>query len=94
MRDSEIEEDLAGGSFLDDPRMKTIYLSKTPKERREMAEYFSDRRLLGLDGTPEKRKEAYDQFFDMEQMALGCEGCLFGIFLLIVVVAVISSLFG
>ena len=31
MRD-EIAEDLAGGSFLDDPRLKDLYLSKTPKE--------------------------------------------------------------
>ena len=94
MRDTEIDEDLADGSFLDDPRLKTIYLSKTPKERREMAAYFSERRLLGLDGTAEKRKKAYDQYFNIEQMGLGCEGCLFGIVLLVIVVIVIRALIG
>ena len=49
MKDSEIEEDLAGGSFLDDPRLKDLYLSKSPKDRREMARYFHERRVLGLD---------------------------------------------
>ena len=93
MSDSEIDEDLACGSFLDDPRLKTSYLSKTPKERREMADYFHERRLLGLDRTAKDRKEAYDEYFEIEQKCLGCEGCMFGLVLLGVAILVIRSLF-
>ena len=64
MRD-EIEEDLAGGSFLDDPRLKDLYLSKTPKERREMAGYFHELNLVGRMTAKEKKKE-YDKYFEWE----------------------------
>ena len=86
MRDSEYEEDLANGSFLDDPRLRDCYLSKSPKERRAMAGYFHERRVLGLDKTAKERKEAYDQFFKIEQMGdigEGCCGCIVAILMAI-----------
>ena len=86
MRDSEIEEDLAGGSFLDDPRLKEIYLSKSSKDRREMAMHFRERRALGLDTTAEERKQAYDHYFETRQMAdiaEGCAGCLVAVLMAI-----------
>ena len=63
MRDREIEEDLEGGSFLDDPRLKDMYLSKTPKERREMARYFHEMNLVGGRMTAKDKKKLYDKYF-------------------------------
>ena len=86
MSDSEVEEDLAGGSFLDDPRLKEIYLSKSPEGRREMAMYFRERRVLGLDKTAKERKKAYDQVFEIEQTGdifEGCFGCLVAVLMAI-----------
>lgn len=89
MRDSEIEEDLAGGSFLDDPRLKDLYLSKTPKERREMARWFHETNLYGRKLTAKERKAEYDKYFEMEQYGeifQGCGGCLFAIIMIVAII--------
>lgn len=89
MRD-EIEEDLAGGSFLDDPRLKDLYLSKTPKERREMAGYFHELNLIGRMTAKEKKKE-YDKYFEWEQYGAVFQGCVGCLFVIVMIVALLYA---
>ena len=88
MSDRETEEEFSGGSFLDDPRLRESYLSKTPKERREMAKFFHERNLSGGRRTAKEKQEIYDKYFGWEQYGAafeGCAGCLIAVIMAIVI---------
>lgn len=86
MRDREIEDELSGGGFLDDPRLRDAYLSKTPRERREMAKFFHEMNLIGTRKTRKEKQELYDRFFEREQYGEafeGCGGCLAAVLMVV-----------
>ena len=88
MRDRETEEEVSGGGFLDDPRLRDSYLSKTPKERREMAKFFHEMNLVGRRRTAKEKQELYDKYFEREQNLAafeGCAGCLIAVIMAIVI---------
>ena len=77
MRDRETEEEMSGGSFMDDPRLHDMYLSLTPRERRSMAEYFHRMNILtGGKMSAKEKKKLYDDYFELEQNMEGFMGCL------------------
>lgn len=91
MRSRKTDDDMSYGSFMDDPRLRDAYLSKTPSERREMAKHFHHMNMIGGTSSAKARKKMYDDYFEMERGAEifeGCGGCLTAI---IVVIGVIYA---
>lgn len=77
MRDREAEEELSGGSFMDDPRLRDMYLSMTPSERRSMAGHFHRMNMItGGRMSAKDKKKLYDRYFEIERNLEGCTGCL------------------